>query len=76
MDSKFKIMFALIIYVSKLCLSECPCFTYAICVCLCLVVSNTSCVVFLFCCSSSCVPYVASFPEVSILDCPFGSRKR
>ena len=36
------------------------------CVCLLVVVSNTLCVVFLFCFSSSCVPYVA----IS-LDCPF-----
>jgi hypothetical protein len=28
--------------------------------------------VFLFCFSSSCVPYVASFSGLSIFDCPFG----
>jgi len=39
--------------------------------CLCIVVSNTYCVVFLFCFSTSCVPYVASFPGLSIFDCPF-----
>jgi hypothetical protein len=30
------------------------------------------CVVFLFCFSSSCVPYIASFSGLSICDCPFG----
>jgi hypothetical protein len=30
------------------------------------------CVVFLFCLSSSCVPYVASFSGLSFFDCPFG----
>jgi hypothetical protein len=29
-------------------------------------------VVVCFCFSSSCVPYVASFSELSIFDCPFG----
>jgi hypothetical protein len=61
-------------------------FIYVICVCLCIVVSNTDCVVFfvlfffvlctlccfLFCFSSSCVPYVASFSWLSIFVCPFG----
>ena len=32
-------------------------------------VSNTYCVVFLFCFSSSCVPYVTSFSGLSIFDC-------
>jgi hypothetical protein len=32
-----------------------------VCVCLHIVVSNTYCVVFMFCFSSSCVPYAASF---------------
>jgi hypothetical protein len=36
----------------------------------CIVVSNTYCVVFLFCFSWSCVPYVASFSGLSIFDCP------
>jgi hypothetical protein len=36
----------------------------------CAVVSNTYCVVFLFCFSLSCVPYVASFSRLSIFDCP------
>ena len=44
---------------------------YVISVVLCIVVSNTDCVVFLFCFSSPCVPYVASFSELSIFDCPF-----
>ena len=34
------------------------------------VVSNTYCVMFLLCFSSSCVPYVASFSGLSIFDCP------
>jgi len=40
-------------------------------VCLRIVVSNTYCVLYLFCMSSSCVPYVASFSGLSIFDCPF-----
>jgi hypothetical protein len=43
-----------------------------ICICLHLVVSNTYCVVFLFCFSSSCVRYVASFCGLSIFDFHFG----
>ena len=35
------------------------------------VVSNTYCVVFLFCLTWLCVPYVASFSRLSILDCHF-----
>jgi len=35
-------------------------------------VSNTYCVVFLFCFSWSCIPYVANFSGLSIFDCPFG----
>ena len=35
------------------------CLIYVICGCLCIVVSNAYCVVFLFCLSSSCIPYVA-----------------
>jgi hypothetical protein len=34
-------------------------------------VSNTYCVVFLLCFSSSCVPYVASFSGLSLLDYSF-----
>jgi hypothetical protein len=37
-----------------------------------IVVSNTYCAVFLFCVSSSCVPYAASLSGLSIFDCPFG----
>jgi len=40
------------------------------CVCLGTVVSNTYCVVFLFCFSSSCVPNVAIFSGLGIFDCP------
>jgi hypothetical protein len=36
-----------------------------------LLVSNTYCIVFLLCFSSSCVPYVASFSGLSLLDCSF-----
>jgi hypothetical protein len=39
-------------------------------VCLCIVMSIVLC--FLFCLSSFCVPYVASFSGLSIFDCPFG----
>jgi uncharacterized membrane protein len=39
---------------------------------LCIVVSNSYCVVFLLCSSSSFVAYVASFSGLSIFDCPFG----
>ena len=42
---------------------------YLCCVCLRIVVSNTYCVMFLFCFSLSCVPYICMLP-VS-LDCPF-----
>jgi hypothetical protein len=46
---------------------------YLICViCVCFVVSNTYCVVFLFCFSSYWVSYVASLYVLSIFDCPFG----
>ena len=48
------------------------CLIYVICVCLRVVVSNTCCVVFLLCFSSSCVPYATSFSGLSCLDCPFG----
>ena len=50
------------------CLWERSCFIYVICVCVRIVVSNTYCVVFLFCLSLSCVSYVASLFG---LDCPF-----
>jgi hypothetical protein len=35
------------------------------------VASNAYCVLFLFCFSSSCVPYVASFSRMSIFYCHF-----
>jgi len=43
---------------------------YLISICLHIVVLNTYCVVF-FVLSSSCVPNVAIFSGLSILDCPF-----
>ena len=55
-------------------------FVTFLCVCLPIVVSNTYCAVFLFCFSSYCVPYVASFsvflrivyPMLPVsLDCSF-----
>ena len=89
-----------IIFTSS-CLQEGSCLIYFIYVCLCIVVSNTYCVVFLFCLSSfcvlcvevsniycvvficfvclplvSCVPNVASFSGLFILDCPFGFLQR
>jgi len=36
------------------------------------VVTDTYCVVCLFCFSSFCVPYAARFSGLSILGCPFG----
>ena len=54
------------------CLQEGACLIYVICVRLHIVWSNTYCVVLLFCFSSSCVPYVASFSGLSFFDCPFG----
>jgi len=47
---------------------------YVICVCLRIVfVQHILCRIFvLFCFSSSCIPYVASFSELSISDCPLG----
>jgi hypothetical protein len=35
-------------------------------------VQHILCCVLLFCLSSSCVHYLASFSGLSILDCPFG----
>jgi hypothetical protein len=46
------------------------CRIYVVCVCLWIVVSNTSCVVFLFCFSSFCVPYVTSFSVLSFFLLP------
>ena len=45
---------------------------YVICVCLCIVVFNTYCVIFLLLFSSSCVPYVTNFSELSLLYYSFG----
>ena len=53
-------------------LQEGACLIYVICGCLRIVMSNTYCVVFLLCFSSSCVPYVASFSGLSFFYCPFG----
>jgi hypothetical protein len=49
------------------CLYNSACLIYVFCVCLCIVVSNTNCVVFLFCFSSSCVSHFASFSRLSFL---------
>ena len=48
------------------------CLIYVQCVCLRIEVSSTYCVVCLFCFSSSCVHYGASFSALCIFDCPFG----
>ena len=40
-----------------------------------LFISLVFCVVLLFCLSSSCVPNIASFSGLSILDCAFGFLK-
>jgi len=48
----------------------CCVFVYVICICLRLVVCSTYCVVVLFCFSSSCVFYVASFSGLYILIAP------
>ena len=53
------------------CRRACVVFTF-ICVCLRIAVSNTYCVVFLFCLSSSRVPCAARFSGLSISDCPVG----
>ena len=45
---------------------------YVICAYLHTVVFKTYYVVVLFCLSSPCVPYVASFSGLSIFDCPIG----
>ena len=61
-------------YLPPVVVQEGLCLIYVICVCLCIVMSNKYCVVFLFCLSSSCVPYIASFSGLSIFDYPFGIR--
>ena len=70
------VLFTLFVFVRFLFTSSClqyedSCLINVICECLCIVVSTTYCVVILFCLSSSCVPYVASFSGLSIFDCPF-----
>ena len=57
------------------CLQGASWIIYIICICLRIVVSNTYCVVFQFCLSSSCVPYVASFSGLSNLDCSFDNLR-
>ena len=47
------------------------CLIYVICVCLRILVSNTYCVVSLFCFSSSYVPYITSFSGLSLFDSLF-----
>jgi hypothetical protein len=49
----------------------CSFLIHVMCVSLRIVVSSAYCVVCLFCFSSSCVPYVASFSGMSMFDCPF-----
>jgi len=61
------LVFRILSYFFVACILCLSCLIYIICVCLHIVVSNTYCVVFL-----SCVPNVASFSGLSILDCPFG----
>jgi hypothetical protein len=53
------------------CLYDGSCLIYVMCVWLRIVVSNTYCVVFLLCFSSSCVPNVASLSRLSLFDFPF-----
>ena len=63
--------YVLFVFTSS-CLQEGSCLIYVMCVCLHIVVSNTYYVVFLFCFSSSCVPYFASFSGLSFFECQFG----
>jgi hypothetical protein len=51
---------------------SCSCLIYVICVCLRILVSNTYCVLSLFCFSSSYVPYITSFSGLSLFDSLFG----
>ena len=50
--------------------NEGSCLIYIIYVWLCILMSNTFCVTFFICLSSSCVSYVDSFSELSIFDSP------
>ena len=52
------------------CLWEGACLVCVVFICFRVVVSGTCCVVFLFCFSSSCLPYVASFSGLSYLIAP------
>jgi hypothetical protein len=60
--------------VTSSCLQKDSCLIYAFCVSLRIAVSNAYCVLLCFVCLHlvSCVPYVAIFSGLSILDCPFG----
>jgi hypothetical protein len=60
--------------VTSSCLQKDSCLIYAFCVSLRIAVSNAYCVLLCFACLHlvSCVPYVAIFSGLSILDCPFG----
>jgi len=69
-DFRIKMMFGSSLPASS-CLWEGSRLIYVICVCLRILESNTYCVVFLFCFSSFCVLYVASFSGLSIFDCLF-----
>ena len=51
-------------------------FFNVICVCLRIVVCNAYCICYCFFLSSSCLPYIASLPWLSILYCPFGILQR
>jgi hypothetical protein len=67
------VLFMLFMFVfTSSCLQEGACLIYVICVCFRIVVSNTYCVVFSFCFSSSCVPYFARFSGLFCFDCPLG----
>jgi hypothetical protein len=78
--SEFRVVISATFFAYKRCsvrlylqlFEESSCLIYVICVCLGTVMSNTYCVEFLLCLSSSCVPYVASFSGLSIFNCPFG----
>ena len=72
-DVRFVFVWGLMSYLRYLCLFgsslyDGSCLIYVICVCLRVVMSNTYCVVFLFCLSSSCV---FSFSGLSIFYFPF-----
>jgi hypothetical protein len=69
--SEFRVVMSVTISVfTSGCLQVGSCLIYIICFCFRIVASNTYCVVFFVCFSSSCVPYVASFSGLSILIAP------